>query len=76
MSSEIIQIVAYDNLCFIFNISTSYFHKFSFHYFEYYLVTKLPLLFVHASSFFLKKNMSEKTTLKFFIAKAESAKLI
>jgi hypothetical protein len=33
-SSEIIQIMM------IFNMSTSYFHKFSFHYFEDYLMTE------------------------------------
>jgi hypothetical protein len=27
----------------IFNMSTSYFHKISFHYFEDYLMTKLTL---------------------------------
>ncbi len=27
----------------IFNMSTSYFHKFSFHYFEDYLIMKLTL---------------------------------
>jgi hypothetical protein len=32
MSSEIIQTVAYDNYD-EFHMSTSYFHKFSFHYF-------------------------------------------
>jgi hypothetical protein len=34
MSSEIIQNVAYDIIMMIFNMSTSYFHKISFHYFE------------------------------------------
>jgi hypothetical protein len=29
----------------IFNMSTTYFHKISFHYFEDYLVAKLPLGF-------------------------------
>jgi hypothetical protein len=42
MSSEIIESVAYDNYD-DFNISTSYFHKFSFHYFEDYFMTKLTL---------------------------------
>ncbi len=28
----------------IFNMSMSYFHKISFHYFEYYLMTKLTLV--------------------------------
>jgi hypothetical protein len=41
MSSEIIQSATYDN--YIFNMSTSYFHKFSFHDFEDYFMTKLPL---------------------------------
>jgi len=27
----------------IFDMSTSYFHKISFHYFEYYLIMKLSL---------------------------------
>jgi hypothetical protein len=42
MSSEIIQSVA-TIIIMIFNISTSYFHKFSFHYFEDYLMTRLTL---------------------------------
>jgi hypothetical protein len=42
MSSEIIQSVAYVNYD-DFHISTSYFHKFSFHYFEDYLMMKLTL---------------------------------
>jgi len=42
MSSEIIQGVAYYNYE-IFNMSTSYFHKISFHYFGDYLMTKLTL---------------------------------
>jgi hypothetical protein len=42
MSSEIIQSVVYDNNYDDFlNMSTSYFHKISFHYFEDYLITKL-----------------------------------
>jgi hypothetical protein len=32
MSSEIIQNVAYDKIMMIFNMSTSNFHKISFHY--------------------------------------------
>jgi hypothetical protein len=40
MNSEIIQSVAYRNYD-GFNMSTSYFHKNSFHYFEDYLLTKL-----------------------------------
>jgi hypothetical protein len=40
MSSEIIQSVAYENYD-DFNISTSFFHKISFHYFEDYVMTKL-----------------------------------
>jgi hypothetical protein len=43
MISEIIQSVAYDNYDDFFNMSTSYFHKFSFCYFEDYLMTKLTL---------------------------------
>ncbi len=43
MSSEIIQNVAYDKIMMIFNMSTLYFHKFSFHYFEDYLMMKLTL---------------------------------
>jgi hypothetical protein len=31
MNSEIIQNVAYDKIMMIFNMSTSYFHKISFH---------------------------------------------
>jgi hypothetical protein len=42
MSNETIQNVAYDNYD-IFIMSTSYFHKISFHYFEDYLMTKLTL---------------------------------
>jgi hypothetical protein len=42
MSNEIIQSVAYDNYD-DFNMSTSYFHKISFHYYEDYLMTKLTL---------------------------------
>jgi hypothetical protein len=42
MSSEIIQSVAYVN-CNDFNMSTSCFHKNSFHYFQDYLMTKLTL---------------------------------
>ncbi len=42
MSSEIIQGVAYDNYD-DFHMSTSYFHKISFHYFEDYLMMKLAL---------------------------------
>jgi len=48
MSNEIIQNVAYDNYD-DFNMSTSYFHKSSFHYFEYYLMmelTRIRYLFV------------------------------
>jgi hypothetical protein len=41
MSNEIIQSVAYDNYDDL-NISTSYFHKSSFYYFEYYLMMELP----------------------------------
>jgi len=43
MSSEIIQHVAYEKIVMIFNTSTSYFHKFSFHYFEDYLMMELTL---------------------------------
>jgi hypothetical protein len=43
MNSEIIQNVAYDIIMMILNISTSYFHNNSFHYFEDYLMTKLTL---------------------------------
>jgi prophage maintenance system killer protein len=43
MSTEIIQGVAYDNYDDFFNMSTSYFHKISFHYFGDYLMTKLTL---------------------------------
>jgi len=42
MSGEIIQGVAYI-IMMIFNMSTSYFHKISFHYFGDYLMTKLTL---------------------------------
>ncbi len=42
MSSEIIHNVAYDNYD-DFNMSTPYFHKFSFLYLEDYLMTKLTL---------------------------------
>ncbi len=42
MSSEIIQNVAHDNYD-DFNMSTSYFQKISFHYFEDYLMTKPDL---------------------------------
>jgi hypothetical protein len=39
MSSEIIlNIIACDKIMMIFNMSTSYFHKISFHYFEDYLM--------------------------------------
>jgi hypothetical protein len=40
MSNEIIQNVAYDNYN-DFNMSTSYFHKSLFYYFEYYLMMEL-----------------------------------
>jgi hypothetical protein len=43
MSSEIIHNVAYDKILMIFKMSTSYFHKISFHYFEDYLMMKLTL---------------------------------
>jgi hypothetical protein len=43
MSSENIPNVGYDNIMMIFNMSTSYFHKISFHYFEDYLMMKLTL---------------------------------
>jgi hypothetical protein len=44
MNSEIIDNVAYYMIILvIFNMSTSYFHKKSFHYFEDYLMTKLTL---------------------------------
>jgi hypothetical protein len=44
MSSEIIQSLVYDNIYdHFFNMSASYFHKISFHYFEDYLMTKLTL---------------------------------
>jgi hypothetical protein len=42
MSTEIIQSVAYDNFM-IFSMSTWYFHKISFHYFEDYSMMKLSL---------------------------------
>jgi hypothetical protein len=42
MSSEIIHSVTYDKNDEI-NMSTSYFHKISFHYFGDYLMTKLTL---------------------------------
>jgi hypothetical protein len=42
MSSEIIQNVA-TIIMMIFNMSASYFHKISFHYFEDNLMTKLTL---------------------------------
>jgi hypothetical protein len=45
MSSEIIQSVVYDNNNYdaFLNMSTSYFHKISFHYCEDYLMMKLTL---------------------------------
>jgi hypothetical protein len=43
MSSEIIQDVAHMIIMMIFNLSIAYFHKFSFHYFGDYLMTKLTL---------------------------------
>jgi hypothetical protein len=43
MTSEIIQSVAYVLIMMIFNMSSSYFQKNSFHYFEDYLMTKLTL---------------------------------
>jgi hypothetical protein len=43
MNREIIQNVAYHKIMMIFNMSTSYFHNNSFHYFEDYLMTKLTL---------------------------------
>jgi len=43
MSSEIIQSVAYDNYD-DFNMSTSYFHKNWFHYFDDYLMMNLTLV--------------------------------
>jgi hypothetical protein len=42
MTSKIMQSVAVI-ISMIFNMSTSYFHKISFHYFEDYLMTKLTL---------------------------------
>jgi hypothetical protein len=42
MRYEIIQSATYDNYD-VFNMSTSYFHKFSFYYFEDYLMTNLTL---------------------------------
>jgi len=43
MNIETIQSVAYD-IMIIFNMSTSYFHRNSFHYFEDYLMMKLTLV--------------------------------
>jgi len=44
MTSEIMQSVAYDMIIsMIFNMSTSYFHKISFHYFEDCLTRELSL---------------------------------
>jgi hypothetical protein len=43
MSGEIIQKITYDIIMIIFNMSASYFHKISFHYFDYYLMMKLTL---------------------------------
>jgi len=43
MSGEIIQSVAYDNCDDFQHSSTWYFHKFSFYYFEDYLMMKLTL---------------------------------
>jgi hypothetical protein len=43
MNSEIIQNVAYDIVMIKFNMSTAYFHKISFHYFECYLMTQTDL---------------------------------
>jgi hypothetical protein len=64
MSSEIIQNVAYENYD-DFNISTSYFHKISFHYFEDYLTTKLNLGWVSLQGEDTKSHLIGKLCILF-----------